>query len=54
MLVSDTSKAGDDVIQPRSSAWENIYSCSWSLEGVAIEGLAQELIKHSSEATESL
>ena len=54
MLASGTLKVGDDVIQPCSNAQETIYSCSCSLEGVAITGLVQELIKHSNETTERL
>ena len=49
MLVFDTPKVGNDII---SSAREIVYPCSRSLKGVAITGLAQELIKHSIEATE--
>ena len=33
---------------------ETVYPCSHSLEGVAVTGLGQELIKHSNEATECL
>ena len=54
MLVSDTPKVSDDIIQLHSSARETIYSYSCSLKGVTDTGLAQELIKHSSEATECL
>ena len=51
MLVFDTPKVGNDII---SSTRETVYPCSHSLKGVAITGLAQELIKHSIEATECL
>ena len=52
MLVSGTSKVGDDVIQPCGSAQETVYPFSHSHKRVAITGLAQELIKHLNEATE--
>jgi len=44
-------KVDDDAIQPHGSVQETIYSC---YPGVAISGLAQELIKHLSKATECL
>ena len=54
MLVSGTPKVGDDVIKLCDSVRVTVYPCTCSLKGVAITELAQELIKHSSEATECL
>ena len=54
MLISDALKVGNDVIQLRGSMQGTVYPCSRSLKGMADTGLAQELIKLSSEATERL
>ena len=48
MLISDALKVGNDV---RGSVQGTVYLCSCSLKGMADTGLAQELIKPSSEAT---
>ena len=54
MLVSDTLKVGNDVIKLHSSVRETVYLCSCSLKSMAVTGLAQEPIKHLSEAAECL